>query len=186
MPAATETKNWPRAGLYCCLRPGCASDFEGPSNMAHTQPCPSCGWGPLMEFTPTVVEIHRLQVSSDPLTLEESADYLVRDTLARPLNDAPEALCLGFGTISIRGGGALAIGLSDETEILLLAGIPPDSEEGLALWALLGPTSEAQPEPATPMSQRERSLEKELRRLEGHKCDPRCPKCAAKTAAVKA
>ena len=142
--------------------------------MAETQPCPSCGWGSLMELVPTVLAIHRLQVSSDPLTLEEVADYVVRDTLGRPLNDAPEALCLGFATISIRGGGALAIDLSDETECMLLAGIPPDSEEGLALWALLGPTIAPRPVEAP----------RQVAPTTGaHVC--RCPDCVAWIERVK-
>ena len=43
----------------------------------HTQACPSCGWGPLLEYTPTVSEAHRLQVGAEPLSLEEYADHVV-------------------------------------------------------------------------------------------------------------
>ena len=65
------------------------------------------------------------------------ADHIVRDTIQRPLSPAPAAIVLGFGTISIRGDGRLDAELSDESEALALLGIPPDSEDGIALWMLL-------------------------------------------------
>ena len=43
----------------------------------------------------------------------------------------------GFGEILLRGIGALEAEMSDEAEALALLGIPPNSEEGIALWLLL-------------------------------------------------
>ena len=91
-----------------------------------------------------------------------------------------------------RGGGALAVDLSDESEALALLGIPPVREQGLELAALLGLMSEAQPAPvsrqvvqATPMSRRDVWLANERVRQAAHACDG-CPECAAWIAAVQA
>ena len=43
----------------------------------------------------------------------------------------------GFGEILVRGVGALEAEMSDEALALALLGIPPNSEEGIALWLLL-------------------------------------------------
>ena len=102
-----------------------------------SQACPDCGWGELLEYTPTVIEAHRLQAGPEPLSLAECADHVVLDTIRRPLSDAPRALRLVIGTISIRAEAWLDVALGEEAEALALLGIPPDGGEGLALWALL-------------------------------------------------
>ncbi|MCH8009335.1 MAG: hypothetical protein IIC91_10765 [Chloroflexi bacterium] len=61
----------------------------------------------------------------------------MQDTIRRPLSDAPAAIVLAFGTISIRGDGRLDVDLSEEALSLAMLGIPPAGGEGLALWALL-------------------------------------------------
>ena len=88
-----------------------------------SQACPDCGWGELLEYTPTVIEAHRLQVGDEPLSLEEYADHVVLDTIRRPLSDAPRALRLVIGTISIRGEGWLDAD-DERTVVMLLLDLP--------------------------------------------------------------
>ena len=76
-----------------------------------------------MEYNPTVVELHRLQVGSEPLSLTAYADYVVRDTIRRPLSDVPRALRLAIGTISFRGEGWLDVD-DEKTVVMLLLDLP--------------------------------------------------------------
>ena len=125
----------------------CAQDSPG-------QPCPSaggdgagaakhdaCGWpSAQVQITPAVVEFFRSVSpgSSTPLSLAEVVDLIVRDAGWGPLSAviAP-ALLRSFGAISIRGEGRLDSELSEESLALALLGIPPASEDGIALWLLL-------------------------------------------------
>ena len=58
-------------------------------------------------------------------------------SLVRSLRNSRVPLLRGFGTISIRGEGVLDSELSEESLALALLGIPPASEDGIALWLLL-------------------------------------------------
>ena len=90
-----------------------------------SQACPDCGWGELLEYTPTVIEAHRLQVGAEPLSLAEYADHVVLDTIRRPLSDAPRALRLVIGTISIRAEAWLDA--DDEKIVVMLLLDLPDA-----------------------------------------------------------
>ena len=88
-----------------------------------SQACPDCGGGELLEYTPTVVEAHRLQGGAEPLSLEEYADHVVLDTIRRSLSDAPAAIVLGFASITIRGEGWLDAD-DEKTVVMMLLDLP--------------------------------------------------------------